>query len=77
MHAVSDGQPVSDDALKLMRLVDRGEVGRLLRLRVRPAVVHEVEGILDGYAASLLGRESDAWRVIRELHIEYDYEPES
>lgn len=77
LHAVADGRPVSDAALKLMRLVDRGEVRRLLGLRVRSSVIQDVESVLDGYAASLLGRESDAWRVVRELHIEYDHEPDS
>lgn len=75
LHAVPDGRPVSNDALKLMRLIDRGEVGQLLALRVRPTILQEVETLLEGYVSSLIGWESAARRVVRDLDIEYDYEP--
>lgn len=65
--------PLSVDALKVLRLVDRGEPGRLLGARVPERVIAEVKVALASYIASITGRDSGAARVIRELKLEYAY----
>lgn len=65
--------PLSVDALKVMRVIDRGEPGRVLNARVPDRVLGEVKHVLASYIASITGRDSNAARVIRELRLEYEY----
>jgi hypothetical protein len=62
--------------LKLLRLIDRGEIGRFLALRVPEHVLRETQALLSDYVAWITGRDSTASRVIRDLRLEYRYEAE-
>lgn len=68
----SGAESISVPALKVLRLLDSGEVRRLLGLSIPDEVVREVDAILAGYFRSITGRESTARRVIHELGLEFD-----
>jgi DNA repair protein RecO (recombination protein O) len=62
--------PLSVSALKLMRAVDRGEIERVLGLRVTLDVWRETDAVLAAYISRIAGREPGAPRVLRELRLE-------
>jgi DNA repair protein RecO (recombination protein O) len=76
MGAGGELRPVSVGALKILRLLDRGEIGRFLNLRAPDHVLREVQMLLSDYVAWITGRDSAASRVIRDLRLEYRYESE-
>jgi DNA repair protein RecO (recombination protein O) len=61
---------VSVNALKLLRAVDRGEIDRVLQLRVPPTTWLELEVALSAYIERIAGRQLGARRVLRELRLE-------
>ncbi len=65
--------PLSVDGLKVLRLIDRGEPGRFLSVRVEGRTLDEVSGVLASCVSSITGRDSGAARVIRDLRLEYNY----
>lgn len=62
--------PLSVNALKLLRMIDRGEVERVLALRVQRHVWEETERALTAYVGRIAGREPGAARVLSELRLE-------
>ena len=64
------GRPLSLNALKMMRLLQRGDYATASRVKLRPELASELEGSLRGYITYLLEREvrSAAWldRLRRE-----------
>jgi DNA repair protein RecO (recombination protein O) len=65
-----DAVPLSPNALKLLRAIDRGDLERLFGLRVPETVWLEIHHAMARYIARLTGRESGAQRVITELKLE-------
>lgn len=63
-------RPLSVNGLKLLRLLDKGDIQRILRLRSSQEVFQEVDGLLAWYVATIVGRESTARRVIREMRLD-------
>lgn len=63
-------QPVSVDALKLMRAIDRGDLSTLLRLRINPTVVQEADDLLAAYSEHIVGKPSRAREVVRQLRLQ-------
>jgi DNA repair protein RecO (recombination protein O) len=76
MAAGGELRPISVGALKVLRLIDRGEIGRFLALRAPEHVLRETQALLSDYVAWITGRDSPASRVIRDLRLEYRYEAE-
>lgn len=62
--------PISVNALKVLRAIDRGEIDRILSLRVAPEVWRDLDHALGAYISRIAGRESGAARVLRELRLE-------
>jgi DNA repair protein RecO (recombination protein O) len=62
--------PLSVNALKLMRAVDRGDIERVFGLRVATDVWREIEIMLAAYVTRIAGREPGSPRVLRELKLE-------
>ncbi len=62
--------PISLDALKLFRAIDRGQLSRLLDLRINPAVLAEADSILAAYIQRITGKESRARQVFRDLRLQ-------
>lgn len=62
--------PVSPEALKLLRAIDRGDLSSLLGLRLDPAIIHEADSILSAYTQHILGRPSRAREVYRDLRLQ-------
>lgn len=65
-----DGLPLSVNALKLLRAIDRGEIERLASLRVPADVWLDLSSAFSRYIARITGRESSARRVIGELGLQ-------
>jgi len=65
-----DAVPISANALKLLRAIDRGDLERLFDLRVPEPVWNEIHHAMARYIARLTGRESGAQRVLTELQLE-------
>lgn len=65
-----DAMPISVNALKVLRMIDRGEVERVLSLRIPAATRAEVGDHLARYIARQVGRDSAARRVLGELRLE-------
>jgi len=65
-----DATPMSVNALKLMRSIDRGEIERLFSLRVPQPIWDEIGDLLARYIARVTGRESSARRVLEALRLE-------
>lgn len=71
--ASSSARVVSVDVQKIMRMIDRGDIGQVLAVRVRPELFEQAELLVSDFIARVTGRESTASRVIRDLRLEYDY----
>ena len=65
-----DAMPMSVNALKLLRSIDRGDIERLFTLRVPPAIWTETGDLLARYITRVTGRESSARRVVESLRLE-------
>jgi DNA repair protein RecO (recombination protein O) len=65
-----DATPMSVNALKLLRSIDRGEIERLFSLRVPLPIWDEIGDLLARYIARVTGRESSARRVLESLRLE-------
>ncbi|HMM42597.1 MAG TPA: DNA repair protein RecO [Thermomicrobiales bacterium] len=65
-----DAVPISVNALKILRLIDRGEVQRVLSLRIPPETLTEVRDHLARYITRQVGRDSAARRLFAELGLE-------
>ncbi len=65
-----DARPISINALKILRLIDRGDVERVLSLRIPPETLAEVGDHLARYITRHVGRDSPARRVLGELRLE-------
>jgi DNA repair protein RecO (recombination protein O) len=61
---------VRADTLKLMRAIDRGDLGLLLALKLEPGVVGQADSILTSYTQRITGRPSRAREVFRDLRLE-------
>lgn len=66
----ADAVPLPVNALKLLRLIDRGEVERVLSLRASAGLWDLLDAALGAYIARIAGREPGAPRVLRELKLE-------
>lgn len=62
--------PISLDALKLLRAIDRGQLSGLLDLKINPAVLSETDSILAVYIQRITGKESRARQVFRDLRLQ-------
>lgn len=62
--------PLSLDALKLLRAIDRGQLSAILNLKINPSVLVEVDAILAAYIQRITGKESRARQVYRELRLQ-------
>lgn len=69
---VLPSESVTVNALKVLRLLDRGEFRRFERVAIPDATLREVDSILAGFVRSILGKDSPARRVLREMQIGYD-----
>jgi DNA repair protein RecO (recombination protein O) len=65
---------VSVDALKVLRMLDRGDVTRVLKLRIPDPIIDEVDRLLADYVRQIVGKDSQARRVLSDLRLEYDYD---
>lgn len=65
-----DGLPLSVNALKLLRAIDRGDIERFASLRIPADVWLDLSLLLTRYIARITGRESSARRVIGELGLQ-------
>jgi DNA repair protein RecO len=65
-----DVLPISVNALKILRAIDRGDIERILALRVPPDVWRELSNLLTRYITRIHGRELSAQRVMSELRLE-------
>ncbi len=65
-----DAMPLSVNALKLLRAIDRGDIERLSGLRVPSEVWADLSNLLARYISRITGRESSARRVIGELRLQ-------
>ncbi len=65
-----DAQPISVNALKVLRLIDRGDIQRVLALRIPSETRAEVSEHLAHYITRQVGRDSAARRVLAELRLE-------
>ena len=65
-----DAVDVCADTLKLMRAIDRGDLGLLLALKLNPGVIGQADSILAGYTQRIIGRPSRAREVYRDLRLE-------
>lgn len=61
---------ISVDALKLLRAIDRGQLARLLNMKINPAVTSEADAVLAAYIQRIVGKESRARQVLRELRLQ-------
>lgn len=59
--------PLSVNALKYLRLIERGEFAMALRLRVPDALRREIDRALRGYVSSVLEREPRSLAVLRTI----------
>jgi DNA repair protein RecO (recombination protein O) len=58
------------DTLKLMRAIDRGDLGVLLGLTLDPTLIAEADSILAAYTQRITGRPSRARDVFSDLRLE-------
>jgi DNA repair protein RecO (recombination protein O) len=65
--AVPESRPVSADALKVLRHLQRSELSVVLRLALRPAVHREVERLLHATVSAILERELRSRAFLEEV----------
>ncbi|MBM3133254.1 MAG: DNA repair protein RecO [Chloroflexi bacterium] len=70
VHAEPVVQPISVDALKVMRLLQRGDYATADRLRISPSLSRDLERIAQGYVRYLLERDLRSTDFIDRLRRE-------
>lgn len=65
---------VSVNVIKLMRTLDRGEIARMLNMRIKPGDLQELGQLLEDFINYVTGRDSQARRVLSDLRLEYQYD---
>lgn len=65
---------VSVDVQKIMRMIDRGDLGLALGVRAPRETFDQAEALVADYISTITGRDSTATRVIRDLRLEYEYQ---
>lgn len=65
-------RPISLNALKLYRMIDRGELNRVFRVRVDDETLTELDHLLEEYAQRIAGREFAGRRVVADLKLQYE-----
>lgn len=74
MSRLSGVRPVSIDVQKILRMIDRGDIGQALAVRMGPVLVRQASTLVSEYVSTITGRESIASRIIRDLRLEYRYQ---
>ncbi len=67
----SGARIVPVDVQKIMRMIDRGDLGQVLGVRARPDLFPQAQQLVSECISTITGRDSTASRVIRELRLEY------
>jgi hypothetical protein len=65
--SAADARPISADALKVLRHLQRSELTAVLRLALRPAVHREVERLLHATVSAILERELRSRDFLEEV----------
>lgn len=65
-----DAWRLDDDALKVLRVIDRGEVHNLLRLKLPPDALRRAATTVERYTDAITGYRSRAQEVIGQLGLE-------
>jgi DNA repair protein RecO (recombination protein O) len=65
-------RPISLNALKLYRLIDRGELGRAFKIRIDEETLAELDHVLEEYARRIAGRDFAGRRVVADLKLQYE-----
>ncbi len=65
-----DAWRLDDDALKLLRVIDRGDVLQLFRLRMPPEAIRSAAMTIERYTDGVIGYRSRAQEVIGQLGLE-------
>jgi DNA repair protein RecO (recombination protein O) len=60
---------VSVDTIKVLRFFSRNDQEAIIRLRLRPSVVREIEDLMHGYVAYFLDREVKSAKWLRQLQV--------
>lgn len=71
LPGVFGARPISLNALKLYRLIDRGELSRAFRVRIDVETLEELDRLLEEYARRIVGREFAGRRVVSDLKLQY------
>jgi DNA repair protein RecO (recombination protein O) len=74
MQPGSGSRVVPVDVQKIMRMIDRGDLGQVLGVRARPDLFLQAQELVSECISTITGRDSTASRVIRELRLEYDHQ---
>jgi len=61
------GKRISDDLIKIFRLIDRGDYELLKRLNLKKEIELEAENVLNEYIKSILERDLKSQRFLKEL----------
>ena len=69
----ASSRSVSVDIQKVIRMIDRGDVGNFLRIKVPGSVLQGASQLITDIVSNTTGRESTATRVVRDLRLEYAY----
>ena len=70
---VSMSVVVPVDVQKVMRMIDRGDIGQVVAVKLQAETIQQAVGIVSESISTITGRESTALKVIRELRLEYDH----
>jgi len=62
------GKKISDDLIKIFRLIDRGEYSVLKKIKVKHDLKDEAEEILNNYIKSILERELKSQQFLKNLN---------
>lgn len=71
---LSGVRAVPVDVQKFLRMIDRGDIGQALAVRVDPALIRQAATLVADHVSTITGRDSTASRVIRDLRLEYNYQ---
>jgi hypothetical protein len=61
------GKKISDDLIKIFRLIDRGEYELLKKINLKKTVLDEVEAILNEYIKSVLECDLKSQNFLRQV----------
>ena len=71
---LSGVRPVTVDVQKILRMIDRGDIGQALAVRVNASLIRQAATLVADHVTTITGRDSTASRVIRDLRLEYNYQ---